>query len=97
MGIWDNRPFCEIKSRYREAYEQRGKDILHYRVEGGENFAEVALRAQNAIDKIRQTDCRDLLFITHLGVIRSLLHRSGRLDEQDFLNFKLAYGDFIHY
>lgn len=93
MGEWEGLEFERIKRLYPEAYAERGRDIYRFAAPGGENFSQAAERALIFLSTIRQDG--DVLIVTHLGLIRALMLRAGRLRKEDFFEFKLDYGEYV--
>lgn len=74
LGCWDGLPIREIKSRFPEEYEARGRDILGYVTPGGENFYELQYRVALCLTDILAADpSPDLIICAHKGVIQSIL------------------------
>ena len=51
-GEWENMEFTEIRSRYPQLYEERGRSIGTVPPPGGESFARGAERLQDALNRI---------------------------------------------
>ncbi len=78
LGEWDGLPISEIKRRFPEEYESRGRDILGYTTPGGENFYELQYRVALCLTDILAADpSPDIVICAHKGVIQSIL---GLLD-----------------
>ena len=92
MGQWDGLTFGEIQSRWPQVYAQRGLDIWHYRVPGGESFAQCAERAQKALAAIADDTNGDVLIVAHCGFNRALLWRLGVQPEGGVLAISQDYG-----
>ncbi|HHY91104.1 MAG TPA: alpha-ribazole phosphatase [Clostridiales bacterium] len=73
MGIWDGLSFEEVKSRYPLEYEERGKNISHYRVPGGESFFDFSQRVTQAFYEVVNYTDGNLLIVAHAGVNRAIL------------------------
>ena len=74
LGPWDGRPISEIKEKYPEEYERRGRNIFTFKMRGGaENFYDMQYRVLAAFREIlRNDDAKDIIVVTHSGVIRAL-------------------------
>lgn len=92
MGEWDGKTFSEVREKYPKAYEERGRDLAHFRVPGGESFLEVQKRAAAEIEQIRKEEEGDLLLMTHHGVIRTLRCYYLGLALSELMEWKLGYG-----
>ncbi|MBN2402474.1 MAG: histidine phosphatase family protein [Spirochaetes bacterium] len=73
MGDWDNLAFTEVRSRFPDEFEKRGRDITHYRRPGGESFTDVQKRALPAFKKIALNSTGDVVIVAHAGVNRTIL------------------------
>ena len=73
LGGWDGHPIREIAEKYPEEYERRGRDIFSFKMRGAESFYDMQYRALGALrDILRNDDAKDIIIITHSGVIRAL-------------------------
>ncbi|MBR6312543.1 MAG: histidine phosphatase family protein [Oscillospiraceae bacterium] len=73
LGAWDGRLIEDIKAAYPEDYEKRGKNLLSFKPEGGENFYDLRYRAaRTLIGILRKDRARDILIVTHAGVMTAL-------------------------
>ena len=79
LGAWEGLTVAEVQQRFPGAYEERGRDLAHFRLPGGESFVDVADRALPALLEIACSIPGPLLIVSHAGVNRallcSLLHR----------------------
>lgn len=92
MGEWDGKTFSEVKMVYPDAYEERGRDLVHFRVPGGETFLEVQKRAIAEIEQIRKEERGAVLVMTHHGVIRTLRCHYLGMPLSKLMEWKLGYG-----
>ncbi len=65
MGEWEGLTFQEIREKYPEIYEKRGKDIMHITPPGAESFTEVLSRFSRAVKRILNDD---IVIVGHAGV-----------------------------
>jgi probable phosphoglycerate mutase len=73
LGAWDGRLIEDIKAAYPEEYERRGRSLLTFKTEGGENFYDLRYRAGRRLAEILKKDrSRDILIVTHAGTITAL-------------------------
>ena len=72
-GEWENMEFTEIRSRYPQLYEERGRSIGTVPPPGGESFARGAERLQDALNRILGNTRGDVAVVTHCGVSRGLM------------------------
>ncbi len=73
VGIWENKTFEEIKAIYPEMYKERGNHLGYYTIPGGESFFEAGRRFERALNGIRTYTEKDIVIVTHSGVIKSYL------------------------
>jgi probable phosphoglycerate mutase len=75
FGRWEGRTRDWIERNDPEGLAQRGRDPVHFRPEGGESFADVALRLQPFTERFADEE-GDVLVVAHrgsLGVLERLL------------------------
>ena len=73
LGTWDGRLIEDIKTAFPEEYERRGRSLLTFKTEGGENFYDLRYRAGRCLAGILKKDpSRDILIVTHAGTITAL-------------------------
>ncbi len=72
-GEWENMDFTEIRSRYPELYEERGRSMGTVPPPGGESFAQGGKRLEAALNRILEKTRGDVAVVTHCGVSRGLL------------------------
>ena len=51
-GHWDGMTFTEIREKYPDEYEERGRDIEGYVIPGGESLGQAGARMAGAVDHI---------------------------------------------
>ncbi|MDR3517921.1 MAG: histidine phosphatase family protein [Azospirillaceae bacterium] len=73
MGVWDDRSFAEIAAQFPDDVRARGQDIAHFRVAGGESFADCHDRARSALADILRAVPGNVLVVGHAGLNRALL------------------------
>lgn len=91
-GIWENLTFAEIKEKYPQMYEERGKALGIYAVEGAESFQQAGERFGKCLDDIRRETDEDILVIAHAGVIRGYLCALAGKSYDDVQSFPMPYG-----
>jgi alpha-ribazole phosphatase len=91
MGDWENLTFSEVRSKYADEFEKRGRQIAHYRRPGGESFADVQARALAAFKDIA-LNCRgDVVIVAHAGVNRVILCSLMSIPIEDIFTIKNEY------
>ena len=91
-GIWENLPFSEIKEKYPDLYEARGKAFGTFAVEGAESFFKAGKRFAKCMDEIRKESEEDILVIAHAGVIRGYLCLLCGKSLDYVMDFSIPYG-----
>ena len=77
LGAWEGLTPDEVEERFPGAYAARGKDMAHFRPNGGESFTDLALRVLPAFGKLAvRYGGHPLLIVGHAGVNRTIIaHR----------------------
>lgn len=92
IGKWDGMPFAEIKKKYPQEYKDRGENLEHYIVEGGESMAMCRDRAFiELMDTIKQS-IGDILIVAHAGVNRAILSSILGINIKDSFKYRHEYG-----
>jgi len=73
MGEWDGQPMAEIRARYPEAWELRGRSFDTFRPPGGESFADLRDRVLPVFNRIAGKARGPVLIVAHAGVNRVIL------------------------
>lgn len=73
LGAWEGLTVDEVRHRFPGEYEQRGRDMEFFRPEGGESFADLAVRSYPVLVSLAKTFIGPLLVVAHAGVNRVLL------------------------
>jgi len=94
MGEWENLTFQEIREKYPEIYEKRGKDIMHTTPPGGENFTEALSRFSRAVKRIidKDKDAGDIVIVGHAGVNKVFLCETLALNYNEMPEMPQPYG-----
>ena len=74
LGDWDGLPIREVKEKYPEEYDRRGRDMFAFKTGNkAENFYDVQYRAVKVLRQILESDdSKALVIVTHSAVIRAL-------------------------
>lgn len=74
LGEWDGKSIREIREKYPEQYEKRGKDIFSFKFGNEqENFFDMQYRVIRVLEKILTgCDDKDIIIVSHSGVIRAI-------------------------
>jgi alpha-ribazole phosphatase len=79
FGDWEGMTWTELEEKFPEAWQARLKDIVNYRVPGGENLLDLSERVMPVIEEIVEKHCgEEVLVVGHGGINRIiLLHSLG--------------------
>ena len=74
LGDWDGLPIREVKEKYPEEYERRGRDMFAFKNGNkAEIFYDVQYRVAKALRRtLKSDDSKDLVIVTHSAAIRAL-------------------------
>ncbi|MBR0172665.1 MAG: histidine phosphatase family protein [Lachnospiraceae bacterium] len=92
MGIWEGMSMDEIRVRYPDIYEARGKIPYSVYPEGGEAPADALARFSQALVRIISESRGDVAVVAHGGVNRLLLTKMLGRDMEENLSVKQDYG-----
>jgi putative nucleotidyltransferase with HDIG domain len=92
MGEWEGLTFQEIREKYPEIYERRGKDIMRITPPGAENFTEALSRFSCAVKRILNEDDGNIVIIGHAGVNKVFLCETLGLNYNEMLQIAQPYG-----
>ncbi len=71
LGSWDGLYINEVKEKYPASYEERGKDIINFKIDDkAENFVELKERVMTKLRKIIADTEGDIIIVSHSGVNR---------------------------
>jgi len=73
LGDWEGISFDEIRERFPQEYEARGRDIENWRPPHGESFADCRARVYSALEDILMSSHGNILLVGHAGVNRLIL------------------------
>lgn len=76
LGEWEGLGFDEVASRYPAEYAARGRDLVGYRVPGGESFGDCAARVFATLDGLLASAPGDVAIVGHAGPNRLVLCRA---------------------
>jgi alpha-ribazole phosphatase len=73
LGSWEGEPMENIKSRFPDAWEERGRHMDSFRVPNGESFQDLHDRVIPVFQKIAAEALGNVLIVAHAGVNRIIL------------------------
>ena len=93
LGEWEGKRVQEIRERFPEMYEARGRALGTYHTPGGESFLEAGVRFQNAIEAYLPDldESESLLIVAHAGVIRAYLSLLTGRELDHLMDIPLSY------
>ena len=95
LGSWDGKFIEEIKEKYPEAYEQRGKDITGFRIDDvAENFYDLSNRVVPKLRSLIASTEGDIVIVSHAGVIRAIRAYLAKKSVKDMLKLKIGRGTY---
>lgn len=95
LGSWDGMYIRDVRERYPEAYEARGRDMIRYRIdENAENFLDVMERGTRKLNSIIEQTEGDIVIVAHSGVIRAVKCAILDCDPEEILNMKIQRGAY---
>lgn len=86
-GIWEGLEFSKIKEKFSKEYEERGKSLGYFSFPEGESLYDATIRFENALNFLRAMTNKDILVVSHSGVIRGMLCRLLGVTLDDFMMF----------
>lgn len=87
MGEWDGLSFHDIRTRYPDAYAERGRRFENFRAPGGESFNDVAIRALRTLEHLAAGP-KPVFIVSHAGLIRAVLCRLTDHPMDDLFRFR---------
>lgn len=73
LGKWDGKPIAEIRDKFSEEWEKRGKNFTGYRPPLGESFFDLSQRVVPVFHQIVMEHPGNILVVAHAGVNRMIL------------------------
>ncbi|WP_196890331.1 alpha-ribazole phosphatase [Aureivirga marina] len=91
FGDWEMKPWNSIPRESSEAWMQ---DFVHVKVPNGESYIELYTRVISFLNTIISKN-ENAIFVTHSGVIRSILAHITDLKLKDSFTFDIPFGSVI--
>jgi alpha-ribazole phosphatase len=93
FGKWEGMSYDEIQAQSPDLLEKWMNDPAHIPPPNGETLIQLATRVKSAVEEIKPRHAEQtVLFVTHGGVIRTLLCLSLGIDLNRHLQFESATG-----
>lgn len=93
FGHWQGMAWDAIARAEIDAW---AKDLWDYRPGGGESATMVARRWERWLNRMRGSDCRAVIAVTHAGVIRVALASGGASPRSAALEAHIPFGSVHH-
>ncbi len=94
LGTWEGLTFADVRQRFPQEYEQRGRDLVDYCPPGGENFRQCSQRAVTALQELLNVTTDPLLIVGHAGVNRAIMCHVLGLPLANLFRLGQDYGCF---
>ena len=95
LGHGDGLFIADIKERFPEEYEARGKDLVNYRIDDeAENFVDLQKRAMKKLDEIIASSEGDIMLVSHSGVLRVIKCALQNRPLEDIKRMKFDRGTY---
>jgi alpha-ribazole phosphatase len=93
FGVWEGLSFTEIAERYPAELEARFRDLISFRIPGGESLMDVKLRAMPRLTSLIQTHQQQaFLVVAHAGINRVILSDALGLSLEFLFRLDQDYG-----
>lgn len=93
FGDWEKQKLTDIPPAEMLAWK---KNLRGYRFPNGESFHDVDKRVSKHLEYCLEQN-KECLWVTHAGVIASLLHTYAGVPEEDFVEGKFAYATITRF
>ena len=93
IGLWEGLTFEQVQQMFPGAIEERGKNLVHYRVPQGESLGDLSRRVLSAIKSvITRHHGKNVVLVAHGGVNRVIIANAIKLDLKNFYSLEQDYG-----
>ena len=94
FGDWEMKSWDAIPKQEIDPWME---DFVNIAVPNGESYTQLALRVNTFFEEIAHSqNNKNLIIITHAGVIRAFLSKLLNIPLKDSFNIKIGYGDIFH-
>lgn len=95
LGHWDGLFIEEIRERFPDEYEERGRDLVNYRIDDeAENFVDLQERAMKKLNEIIASTEGDIVLVSHSGVLRVIKCALQKRPIEDIKRMKFDRGTY---
>lgn len=93
LGQWEGLTRDEIVERFPDDFEERSKDLPHYRIKNGESFADLKKRVITELELVlEEYEGKSIALIAHGGVNRVILTHVLGMELGHLTRLDQAYG-----
>lgn len=92
LGSWEGLTVNEVQKQFTGQYEERGKDIVHFKPQNGESFKDLSDRVWPAFSSLDLSDGKRIAIVAHSGVNRVILCRLLGMPLAHLFRFDQSYG-----
>jgi alpha-ribazole phosphatase len=92
LGEWEGLPFDVVRVRYPGQFEERGRDIVHFRPPSGESFLDCTTRVLPVFYEIAQSVPGNVVIVGHAGINRIILCQVLGMSLERMFELNQAYG-----
>lgn len=92
LGKIEGLGMDDVRDRFRDEWEARGKDISGYVPEGGESFSGLQKRVVPVFQEISSSHEGNILIVTHAGVNRVILCHILGMPLSNLFRIEQSYG-----
>lgn len=90
LGSWEGLTWSDVKKKHRGLMDDMNREKKMANIHGGETYEDVIDRAMGFIDDIEETDLKNVLVVTHGGVIKSMVTHILGLSIEKRSNFHIT-------
>jgi probable phosphoglycerate mutase len=83
---------ADIRRRFPEAYQQRGRELDTYRPPDGESFSDLGQRVIPFFEQIAEQNNNNILIVAHAGVNRVILCHILGMPLTNLFRLEIPYG-----
>ena len=88
FGSWEMKPWTEIPEQEINPWME---DFVNYRIPNGENFIDLFERVISFYEEIIKKEVKNIVLVTHAGVIRSLISYVLDFPLENAFNLQVDY------
>lgn len=93
FGIWEGLTWEEIEKQFPGQLEARFKDLINYRIPGGETLTDFWARVLGKLHEIlKRKEVKSILLVAHAGANRIVLCDALGLGLENFFRIEQVYG-----